>query len=60
MYVVIGTAPSMDTSITVGPFRTVERATEVATDGLTPLGWVTEVCELLRIEEVPLVSTWEG
>ena len=59
VYVVIGTAPTVDGTVVVGPFRTAERASE-AWMGLAAKGYNAETCDLERIEEVPYVRSWDG
>ena len=50
-YVVIGTAPDVDTSVVVGPFRSIERARSVSED-MDQFGYVTEVAECQTLAEV--------
>jgi hypothetical protein len=56
-YVVIGTAPVVDTSVVVGPFRSIERAS-AAWDALTAKGWNAELCTLATVAEVESVDDW--
>jgi hypothetical protein len=58
-YVVIGTSAFMDTTVASGPFRSPERAREVAEE-LTAKGWNTETCELLPPYWQPNVTNEEG
>lgn len=58
-FVVIGTSPFHDVSVAVGPFRSADRA--AAADGeLASRGWNTEVCELMAVSDVDLVTNDEG
>jgi hypothetical protein len=51
MDVVIGYSPFADVSVVLGPFRSPE-TTLAATEHLQHCGYATEVCPLLRIEDV--------
>lgn len=57
MYVLVGTAPNVDTAVTVGPFRSLERATEAQRD-FEHKGFVVEVCPLLKLDEVEMLQDW--
>lgn len=58
-YVIVGTSPFSDTSIAVGPFRSSLRAAE-ADQELVHGGWNTEVCPLLAVTDVDVVTNDEG
>lgn len=60
--VIIGTAPTLDTSVVVGPFRS-ERAAAEAETQLTLRGYNTEICELSTLEQLPELPAefdWEN
>lgn len=50
-YVVIGTHPDVDTSVAVGPFRSLEKAA-AADAKLTAKGYVSETCTLYDVDEL--------
>lgn len=56
-YVVIGTAPTVDTAVAVGPFRS-EKTTSEAYDELTAKGYNAEVCELFAVADIDHVTDW--
>jgi hypothetical protein len=58
-YVVVATFPTMDTAVTVGPFRSAARA-ESAYDEMTSRGWNAEVCELQTIDEVAELTGYDA
>lgn len=57
-YVVIGTAPTVDVTVAVGPFRSLARVRE-ADEELTAKGYNTETCQLFDVDEVELLSGWD-
>lgn len=50
-YVVIGTAPTMDVTVAVGPFRS-EKAASEAWNELTAKGYNAETCPLLKVDDL--------
>jgi len=56
-YVVIGTHPTVDTSVTVGPYNSADRAAE-ASAAMDALGYVTEFCPLERLEDLDPLTGW--
>lgn len=57
-YVVIGTHPTIDTSVTVGPFNSSEAAYE-ASRAMDALGYVTEFCPLEKLADLEPLTGWE-
>lgn len=57
-YIVIGTSPFNDTSVAIGPFRTVDKALYNTVE-LEYKGWNTEIVTLLPIVEVGYVTNEE-
>lgn len=51
LYVAVGTAPTVDTAVVVGPFHTHRRALEAAGE-IATLGFVTEVCECQSVSDL--------
>lgn len=58
-YVVIGTSPFVDISVTSGPFRSLDRAQQAAEE-LDSRGYVTETCELIPAHEAGYATNDEG
>lgn len=56
-YVVIGTSPTHDTSVVAGPYRSYDKAREAASE-VDAKGYVSEICELLRVEDIELSPAW--
>jgi hypothetical protein len=59
MFIVIAQSPSVDTSQAVGAYRTMARAVEVSQD-LDGRGYITEVCELLKLADIDYSPPWDG
>ena len=57
--VVIGTSPAQDTSVVVGVYRSSEKALEASSD-LEALGYVTEICPVVKVEDVQTSEGWDG
>lgn len=51
LIVVVGTAPTVDTAVVVGPFRSRQRALDVAGQ-MDALGYVTELCDCTSIDQL--------
>ena len=58
MLIVIGTAPTLDVSVAVGPFHS-EASASVASHELTLRGYNAEICVLSKMSEIDTVSSWE-
>jgi hypothetical protein len=58
-YVALGTAPTHETTVVVGPFRSLDKA-GAAADTLTERGFVSELAECLSVADVGLVDWSEG
>lgn len=54
-YVIIGTSPFNDVSVTVGPVNSYAATVEPVTE-LEHRGWVTEVCELTPAADVATIG----
>jgi hypothetical protein len=59
MLVVIGTNPTVDVSTAVGPFRTYDKALAISSE-LDAKGYITEICELMRVEDVEMSGAWDN
>ncbi len=57
MYAVIGTAPTVDTTVAVGPFRSLDRVRDAEND-LIAKGYNVETVSLFAVDEVESVSSW--
>lgn len=58
-YVAIGTSPFVDVSVVSGPYRTQDKAIQAAAR-MDHLGYVTEVAECVRVEDLEPVTNDEG
>lgn len=58
-FVTVGTAPTVDVSVVVGPFRSRQRAIDAA-GAMDALGYITEICECQALDDLEPLDWSDG